>query len=69
MVETTTQDSNWFPNRTALAHAPEFDVGCLVGLRIGYDQSLNQGSLSIKIVLIFAGFHNESHAIMLSIPP
>lgn len=60
MVGPTTGNAHWYLNKTALVHAPEFDVGCLVRIRVGHNQSLNQGSLSIKIVLKLAGFHSGS---------
>jgi hypothetical protein len=69
MVKSLTENAHWFLNKTALVHAPEFDVGCLARLRVGYNQSLNQGSLSIKIVLKLAGFHSGSQVLTLSIPP
>jgi hypothetical protein len=69
MVKPTTEDAHWCLNKTALVHAPEFDVSCLARLRVGYNQSLNQGFLSIKIVLKLAGFHSGSQVLTLSIPP
>lgn len=69
MVKNTTEDPNWYLNKIALVHAPEFDVGCLARLRVGYNQSNNQGSLSIKIALKLAGFHSGSQVLTLSISP
>lgn len=59
---------SWHFKKAIVVHAPDSNVGCVTRLRVAYDESANQGAISVSITTNLANI-TESQTLTLSIYP